>query len=274
MDNRQLLEEDIILIYNGYDLVVSAAQKKVGFYKTDKIAYFVSSMLAGIYVGLCVIATLIMAGMLQDFVGLKILQGASFAAALSLVVFAGAELFTGNVFVMTAGIARKKVRLRDGAGLCTLCYIGNFAGSALIALLFKGTGYLRADLLMATVDTIIVKTSPGFDSLLIRGLFCNLLVCAAVWSVYRMKSESGKLIIIFWAIYLFVICGFEHSVANMTLFTLGAQTGAGVLGQSFTFAAMWANLGAVTVGNIIGGIALSLAYWSISRKMPLEDIPK
>jgi nitrite transporter NirC len=257
------------MIYHGYDLVVEAAEKKISFYKSDKLAYFVSSMLAGVYVGLCVIATLIMAGMLQDFAGLKILQGASFAAALSLVVFAGAELFTGNIFVMTAGIARKRVRFRDGAGLCSLNYLGNFAGSALIALLFKGTGYLRADLLAATADAIIFKTTPGFDSLLIRGIFCNLLVCAAVWSVYRMKSESGKLIIIFWAIYLFVICGFEHSIANMTLFTLGSFISAteGVL-----FSAMWVNLGAVTLGNIIGGIMLSLAYWSISRKTPLDEI--
>ncbi|MCL2633845.1 MAG: formate/nitrite transporter family protein [Oscillospiraceae bacterium] len=259
------------MIYNGYDLVVSAAEKKVGFFKSDKIAYFVSSMLAGIYVGLCVIATLIMAGMLQDFVGIKILQGASFAAALSLVVFAGAELFTGNVFVMTAGIARKKVRLRDGIGLCTLCYIGNFVGSALIALLFRGTGYLRAEMLSATVNSIVSKTSPDFIELLIRGVFCNLLVCAAVWSVYRMKSESGKLILIFWAIYLFVICGFEHSIANMTLFTLGTLK---IDSGGILLTAMLKNLGAVTLGNIIGGVILSLAYWSISRKMPLEEIPK
>jgi len=260
------------MIYNGYDLVVSAAEKKVSFYKSDKVAYFVSSMLAGIYVGLCVIATLIMAGMLKDFVGIKILQGASFAAALSLVVFAGAELFTGNVFAMTAGIARKKVRLRDGVGLCVFNYIGNFAGSALIALLFKGTGYLKSEVVSATIDAIIVKTSPPFESLLIRGVFCNLLVCAAVWSVYRMKSESGKLIIIFWAIYLFVICGFEHSIANMTLFTLGAQIiPFQTLTTGISFAGMGLNLGAVTLGNIIGGIMLSLAYWSISRKIPLGE---
>jgi nitrite transporter NirC len=248
------------MINIGYCLLGTAAEKKVGFYKGDRLAYFVSSMLAGVCVGICVITILVMDGMFNGFAGIKILQGVSFAAALSLVVFAGAELFTGNVFVMTAGVLLGKIRRGDAIGLCAFCYLGNMAGSILIAALFLGTGYLQGMVLAAATNAISSKTNPLFWELLIRGILCNMLVCAAVWCVYRMHSESGKLIMIFWCIYLFVVCGFEHSIANMTLFSLG------VMARCSPLDLMLVNLAATTIGNILGGMALSFAYWMVGRK--------
>ncbi|MCL2721285.1 MAG: formate/nitrite transporter family protein, partial [Treponema sp.] len=245
-----------------YNNVEAAARKKVNFFKKEKGAYFISSLMAGVYVGLCMITILVMAGALDNFAGIKILQGISFAAALSLVVFAGAELFTGNVFVMTAGIMHKTVKPLDAIALCTYCYIGNLIGSILIAALFLGTGYLQGPVLEAAHTAMYSKTEPFFTELFVRGILCNILVCAAVWCMYRLQSESSKLIMIFWCIYIFVICGFEHSIANMTLFSMETMAGE----SSSYFIRMLVNLTAATAGNIIGGIALSLAYWSIARK--------
>jgi len=234
----------------------------MNYFKNEKLAYFVGSMMAGIFVGLCMITILVMAGMMDNFAGLKILQGISFAAALSLVVFAGAELFTGNVFVMTAGIALREIKVKDAILLCIYCYIGNLAGSILIAALFLGTGYLQGPVLEAAHVAMNAKIEPSFFELFVRGILCNLLVCAGVWCMYRLNSESSKLIMIFWCIYLFVICGFEHSIANMTLFSL--ETMNGVSAADFT--GMLINLAATTTGNIIGGMALSLGYFIISKK--------
>jgi len=250
------------MISVGYNKLRESSRYKVNFYKKEKIGYFAASMMAGVYVGLCMITILVMAGMLDNFAGVKILQGISFAAALSLVVFAGAELFTGNVFVMTAGVALKEVKPKDAIGLCVYCYIGNLVGSILIAALFLGTGYLQGPLLEAAHEAMVAKTDPTFWELLIRGVLCNLLVCAGVWCMYRLQSESSKLIMIFWCIYLFVVCGFEHSIANMTLFSLESMSGVSWL----EFGQMMTNLAAVTAGNIMGGMALSMAYWEISKK--------
>jgi len=251
------------MINIGYDLLGVAAEKKISFFKEDKLAYFISSALAGVYVGLCMITILVMAGALDHFAGIKILQGVSFAAALSLVAFAGAELFTGNVFIMTAGVMNGTTKPRDSLALCAYCYLGNLAGSILIATLFWRTGYLQGKVLAAATSAIADKTAPFFMELLTRGILCNVLVCLAVWCVYRMKSESGKLIMIFWCIYLFVVCGFEHSIANMTLFSLGMIAGGDCMAG---FDWMLINLTATTIGNILGGVALSLAYWIIGRK--------
>jgi nitrite transporter NirC len=249
------------MINIGYNLLGTAAEKKISFFKKAKIAYFISSMLAGVYVGICMITILVMQGMLNDFGGIKIIQGASFAAALSLVVFAGAELFTGNVFVMTAGLLQKTVKPIESIMLCIVCYIGNLAGSALTAVLFLWTGYLQDNVLTAATEAIDAKTLPLLSELFARGVLCNILVCVAVWCMYRMKTEGGKLMMIFWAIYLFVVCGFEHSVANMTLFSLGMMTDTIAIYDS-----MLVNLGVVSAGNILGGMLLALAYWVIARK--------
>jgi len=250
------------MISAGYNKLRESTKYKVNFYKTEKVGYFVASMMAGIYVGLCMITILVMAGMMDNFAGIKILQGISFAAALSLVVFAGAELFTGNIFVMTAGVALKEVKVRDAIGLCVYCYVGNLVGSMLIAALFLGTGYLQGPVLEAAHTAMNAKTDPMFGELFVRGVLCNLLVCAGVWCMYRLQSESSKLIMIFWCIYLFVICGFEHSIANMTLFSLETMNGVG----AETFGRILINLGATTTGNIIGGSALSLGYFIIAKK--------
>ena len=246
----------------GYRLLGPASEKKVKLFKEEKVAYFVSCMMAGIYVGLCMITILVMAGAMDNFAGIKILQGVSFAAALSLVVFAGSELFTGNIFVMTAGVMQKSVKPCDAVKLCAYCYVGNLAGSILIAALFLGTGYLQGPVLEAAHTAMYSKTDPSFGELFVRGILCNVLVCAAVWCMYRLQSESAKLIMVFWCIYLFVVCGFEHSIANMTLFSM--ETMAGV--NAATFSLMLVNMAAATVGNILGGMGLSLAYWIIARK--------
>jgi len=250
------------MISIGYNKLRESTNYKVNFYKKEKVGYFVASMMAGVYVGLCMITILVMAGMMDNFAGIKILQGVSFAAALSLVIFAGAELFTGNVFVMTAGVVLKEVKPKDAVGLCAYCYIGNLAGSILIAALFLGTGYLQGPVLEAAHAAMNAKTGPMFWELLVRGVLCNLLVCAGVWCMYRLQNESSKLIMIFWCIYLFVVCGFEHSIANMTLFSLETMNGV----SQKDLIGMLINLGATTSGNILGGMALSIGYWVIAKK--------
>jgi len=163
---------------------------------------------------------------------------------------------------MTAGVMHKTVKPFNGIKLCLYCYLGNLAGSILIAALFLGTGYLQGPVLEAAHAAMYNKTEPSFLELLVRGILCNILVCLAVWCMYRLKSEVSKLIMIFWCIYVFVVCGFEHSIANMTLFSMEVMAGV----DTATFVKILINLIATTTGNIIGGIALSFAYWSIARK--------
>jgi formate transporter len=91
-----------------------------------------------------------------------------------------------------------------------------------------------------------------------RGVLCNILVCLAVWLCMAAHDVAGKLLAILPPISAFVALGFEHSVANMYLIPVAWLVGGGVDGL-VPFAI---NLGAVTLGNIVGGSGLvALVYW-------------
>ena len=86
--------------------VAAAAMKKVALMNNKPLSYLLLSMLAGMFVGLGILLIFTIGGLLSSagFAGTKIVMGISFGIALSLVIMAGSELFTGNNFVMTIGM--------------------------------------------------------------------------------------------------------------------------------------------------------------------------
>ena len=137
---------------------------------------------------------------------------------------------------------------------------GNLAGSALLALLFHYSGLNTEPIALFLSTAAAAKMSAPFLQLVIRGILCNILVCLAVWCGFKCKSESAKLIMIFWCLFAFVTCGFEHSIANMTQLTVSLLDPAG---QAVSFGGWLYNLTAVTIGNIIGGVCfVALPYFA------------
>ncbi|PAB59850.1 formate/nitrite transporter family protein [Anaeromicrobium sediminis] len=228
------------------------AKLKVDFLRRSKGKYTVASALAGFYVGLGILLIMTIGGILSNAESpyTKIVMGVSFGIALSLVLMAGSELFTGNNLIMMVGVLNKKVSWSDTIGIWIYSYIGNFLGSILIALLFIYTGLAKG----ATADFILKVTSAKmngtFMPLLVKGILCNILVCLAVLCSIRMNSESGKLIMIFWCLFAFITTGFEHSIANMTILSIGMFM---PHPETISLVGMFNNLIPVTIGNFIGG---------------------
>lgn len=243
--------------------VAKAARVKVALLKDNFGGYFIASMLAGIYVGLAIFLIYSIGGMLADAPYTKTVMGISFGISLSLVIVAGAELFTGNNMVMTIGFFRKTTSFGELLWLWLVCFVGNWAGSLVVALLFLYSGLVTG----STADFIgvisSVKMNLSFSDLVIRGILCNTLVCLAVWSSYRVKSDSGKLIMIFWCLFAFITTGFEHSVANMSLLSVGLI---GNLHAGVSLGGYFFNILAVSLGNMIGAVVMvALPYLAISH---------
>ncbi|MBQ6363381.1 MAG: formate/nitrite transporter family protein [Lachnospiraceae bacterium] len=246
-----------------FEAVAKTAGNKVSFLKKNPAGYFILSMLAGMYVGFGVLLAFTSGGLLGSTPGAKLVMGMTFSAALSLVIFAGSELFTGNNFVMTAGVLKKTVTPGQTLLLWAVCYLGNAAGSLLLAVLYTLTGLGNGAAGETMAAAAAAKMSAGPVQLIVRGMLCNMLVCAAVWCGTRCKSESGKLIMIFWAITVFFTSGFEHSVANMTLLPIALFN---PCGQAVSAGGMLYNLLFVTIGNMIGGIVLfTLPYFAAQK---------
>lgn len=250
-----------------FNNVVEAGKAKVRLLKTNPLGYVISSMLAGIYVGLGILLIFTIGGLLNSASSpaTKIVMGLSFGVALSLVVFAGSELFTGNNFVMGSASLSKKVSWYDTIKVWAVCFVGNLLGSILIGYMFYLTGLARGPVGEFIGATSSAKMNVAFVPLLFRAIFCNILVCLAVWSTFRCKEETAKLIMIFWCLFTFITAGFEHSVANMTLLTIGllAPNGADVSVIGYIY-----NIGVVTLGNMIGGILfMAVPYYIISKQV-------
>lgn len=248
--------------------LAAAAIEKIQLLNRSIIRYFILSMLAGIYVGFGIILIFSIGAPLKaaDEPFLKALMGASFAIALTLVVFAGSELFTGNNMTMVIGSLTKKVTWFDTLKIWAASYIGNLAGSLLLAMAMAGSGLITQGPLH---DFIVVaasdKMNAPFLQLFIRGILCNMLVCLAIWTAAKAKDDTAKLILIFWCLFGFIGSGFEHSVANMTL--LGMSLFAPHDGQLVSWLGFLNNLLPVTLGNMVGGgLFIGVVYWFIYPK--------
>ncbi len=209
----------------------------------------------------------------------KSLAGALFATGLILVVVAGGELFTGNSLMVMA-LAERRITLWALLRSWFVVYLGNLIGSVLVAYLVLKTGQLKyTEGLLGgfSIKLAAYKTGLPFRKAFIMGILCNWLVCLAVGMAYGAKDVAGKVLAIFFPIWLFVTSGFEHSIANMYYIPAGILAKStplfvekaiklGVTPQAID-ALNWnsmfmVNLLPVTLGNILGGtIFVGLAYW-------------
>jgi nitrite transporter len=240
--------------------------KKIRLLRESPSRYFLLSMLAGVYVGFGVVLVFSIGAPLDaaHSAGLKALMGASFGVALTLVIFAGSELFTGNNMTMTIGSLSGEVSWADTARLWGVCFLGNLAGSLLLAYAISEAGVAGNVPVREFIGKVAgAKMNAPFTALFLNGILCNMLVCLAVWLSARAKEDTAKILLIFWCLFAFIGSGFEHSVANMTL--LGVSLLIPHDPQLVTWAGFAHNLVPVTLGNVVGGgLFIGAVYWYVA----------
>lgn len=247
-----------------FSKLLALSKKKLNFLNNNKKGYLISAVLAGLFVGFGIMLAFTVGGTLNEVQSpfTKVVMGLSFSVALSLIIFAGAELFTGNNLVMASGYLGEEVKIKGVLRVWIISYLGNFLGSILAAFLYYASGLWRGTSGEYIATTAMSKINVLPNELFIRGILCNTLVCLAVWCSYRMKEESGKILLMSLCIYVFVAVGFEHSIANMTLLIIGYLVPYG----NVTLVGILYNLFIVTLGNIVGGVCfVAIPYYMISR---------
>lgn len=222
---------------------------------------FLLAMLAGAYIALAGVAATIGTSLAGRLAGACI-----FPAGLAMIVIAGGELFTGNS-LMVISLLGKHVTPGRLLRAWAVVYLGNMTGAMLIAALAVGAGSLDG-VTEAVLSTAAAKVSLSFPDALLRGILCNILVCAAVWMTMAATSAGGKIAVLYMPVMAFVLCGFEHCIANMFYVPAGLfaamRHGGGPEGLSWG-AFFVKNLLPVTVGNILGGTGLGCVFWTVFR---------
>lgn len=219
--------------------------------------YLALSALAGAFVGIAVVLLVSVSAPLAAAESplTKIVQAAVFGVALTLVVFAGAELFTGNAMTMLQGLRARTVSAWQLAAVWVASLVGNLVGSLALAAVVHGGGTLAGPGESLIGSIVSAKDAAAGPQLFWRSVLCNLLVCLGLWMAARVQSDAAKAVVLWWALLAFIGSGFEHSIANMTIFGLGIFEGAADAGD------LARNLAWTVPGNIVGGgLLVGLAY--------------
>lgn len=225
--------------------------------------FLVSGMLAGAYIGVGVVLMVSTAGpLIAAGDGLaKLVAGLVFGVALTLVVFAGADLITSAMMTLPIGMFMRAIPTWRAVATAVAMFAANLVGALAFAALVAASGVLHANPAAGAMlaDMLEAKAHESPLELLTRGILCNVLVCLAIWMSTRARSEVAKILLIFAAISAFIASGFEHVVANMTTYGIGLFTGV----PTASWELFGTNLLWVGLGNLIGGTLIAAAYWLV-----------
>ena len=241
-------------------------------------------LLAGMFIALAGVGASIASVSIQAASLAKLIGAAVFPTGLAMVLIAGSELFTGNCLLIIP-VLEKEAKFSGMIKNWFFVYIGNFIGGVLVAALtvYSGTFSLFGGAAASGVmNTAIAKVGMTFSDALVRGILCNFLVCIAVWMSFAAKDIVGKVAALYLPIMLFVLSGYEHSIANMyyipaglfaskySVYSAAADTIEPSKFGNLTWGNMFTkNIIPVTLGNIIGGVLLvGIIYWFVYLREP------
>lgn len=189
----------------------------------------------------------------------KFISGICFSFGLFAVVVSGGELFTGNI-LLVAPLLAKKITFTKMIRNWLIVYLFNFIGAVFVSVCIYYSLLTTPKMYQFLHKICIVKTCSPWEELLFKGIGCNILVCVGVWMTYASKDSAGKFFACLMSIVIFLICGFEHSVANMFYLVSAYIT------KDISLGAMFYDLLPVTLGNIIGGALVAVGYYFAYRE--------
>jgi len=249
------------------------AVKSTQMLRMRPLEYLVRAMLAGVFIGFAIIFTLkaINGLYLNESPVTTLVGGLTFGVALVLIVYGGAELFTGNTMYFTTSTMRGFTSKMDTLKVWTLCFIGNGLGGLAFALLFSQTGIIQElgmeNWLFAVSETKIHHTTWEIFT---RAIFCNWMVCLAIFIPKNMKNELAQIMMMMILVAVFFASGFDHVIANMALFSLALVV---PHPEAISFAGAIHNLVPALLGNIIGGaLFMGMVYtWLNKSKLEVDQ---
>ena len=165
-----------------------------------------------------------------------------FSVALLCICIKGYSLYTGKI-----GFIPEK-HDKEAFSMLLLGLLGNLIGTA-------AGGYAVMVALPKLSDAALTmceaKLTQTFPETLLRGFFCGVLMYLAV-SIYRDKQ---KVIGILFCIPVFILSGFEHSIADMYYFAVSGIVSTAACGFIWT----------VILGNTLGAMLLPVLQGALKR---------
>ena len=189
---------------------------------------FISAILAGICIGI--------GGTVYLSLDNKVLGSLFFTIGLLTICSHGLHLYTSKVCYIFDYDSKYKLQV-------TMIWTGNLIGTGLVAFLVRMTR-LAEKLVSAAEKLCSTKLADEYISLFILGMLCNVMIYIAVDGYNKIEMEIGKYSSLCLGVMVFIICGFEHSIADMFYFWVKGGYTVEVI----------VRLLVITAGNAVGGI--------------------
>ncbi|MCI8407214.1 MAG: formate/nitrite transporter family protein [Oscillospiraceae bacterium] len=250
----------------------AAGQVKAGM---PLVRMFLLAVLAGFFIAMGGAVTNTAAHTIANVGAARVLSGLLFPFGLAMVILTGSELFTGNT-LMVISVLDRRISLTRMLRNWGVVYLGNTAGAMITAAACAFGGQLNysgGELAVFTMKLAASKCVLPPANAVILGILCNILVTAGVLLSLSAKDLTGRTVGAYLPIAFFVICGFEHCIANLYYIPAGlfarmvpAYEALAVSGGVDLSALTWGgfllrNLLPVTLGNILGGAGMGALYW-------------
>jgi len=248
---RRAGDQKLVMVSTPAETFAAIVAKGEANSKASTLKTLWSSTMGGCYVGMSGLLSFCIAGNL--FPGVPVAQTVIFAALfpinLLLVLQSGGQLFTGNTANMSMAFYEKKIQFSSVLRNFLTSYMGNILGCVLMACVADYVGLLSAGTAEMAARITLKKCSFTFGQTVVKAIMCNWLVCMAVWLETMEQDLKSKMVGIWFPISMFIMIGFEHSVANMFVLPAGLLSGAPLTVAD----TLWKNLLPVTIGNLIAG---------------------
>lgn len=243
------------------EIAIEKGEKKA---KASFLNLAVLGFLAGMFIALAGIAMIRAMGTMPKEWGtlVNVIGACVFPFGLICLLLAGGELVTGNMMVVSMALYAKKINFKEWLRNIAIVTLFNLIGSLFVAYFFGYlSGTLQGDFAARAIAVANGRTSGTMLQMFISAIACNILVCTAVYLSFASKDTIGKIVGIFLPIMGFVICGFQHVVANMFLIPIGIFLG----GE--TWAHFFINMISVFCGNLVGGAIFIAFFYFLAYKI-------
>jgi len=206
--------------------------------KNFKENALMKAIVAGMYIGI--------AGLVYLSVDNHIIGAFLFSFGLLVIVNRGYYLYTGKIgYLLPYSKGYFVVILKT--------LLGNMIGIAVVAYLFRLTGI--SAVVTAGSDLFALKIDHAWYETLALAIFCGMMMYIAVDSYKNVKQELAKVMILVFAVMVFILSKFEHSIANMLYFFLSDTLS--IKGVLYILI--------MIVGNAIGAIILNLIETKLAK---------
>lgn len=193
-----------------------------------ELSVFLLAVLAGVSIGI--------GGTVFLSVENRIAGALLFAVGLYTICVHGLNLFTGKVGY---AVDQPRAYWLDLA----VIWCGNLAGTALAGAGVRASRI--APLAEKAAQLCQPKLADGMGSLFVLGIFCGLLMYAAVEGYKKARDP----LLLFACVAAFILCGFEHCIADMFYFSAAGLWSPDALARILV----------ITAGNAAGGMLIPLA---------------